>query len=311
MSLANKAPRRGFTLVELLVVIAIIGILIAMLLPAIQVVRSAARTTSCSNNLKQIGLASLNYEGTFQCFPPGYLGPNPNDINLTISEGGSQQYIGAMVFIFAYMEQANIKSLVPPEYLSVSTFEELPWWTNDELQELAVARVPSIVCPEVTEQPNNVLASTHAHVGLNEMDEMVYIPEGRLIQNFSFGLTSTFGLTSYRPCGGEISVIRGRRGVMRNRSTTTFGNITDGASNTILFGETNPSGTEYAWIAGGVIDSIFGFGDRSTRWGSRHPGDVVNFCFADGSVHKFNESLELSILATYSSMEDGQVNREF
>src|SRR5262245_14795672 len=96
--------RRGFTLVELLVVIAIIGVLVALLLPAIQSAREAARRSQCANNLKQLGLAFLNYESTFQTLPFAYtLYRQPSAAGGMIAHSWG-------VMILPYLEQGNLTS---------------------------------------------------------------------------------------------------------------------------------------------------------------------------------------------------------
>jgi len=101
----------AFTLVELLVVIAIIGILVAMLLPAVQAAREAARRLQCANNLKQIGLALHNYHSTWQTFPPGYSTSENNWVDI----GGTMYKVhhGSMlVLILPYIEQSSMFSMI-------------------------------------------------------------------------------------------------------------------------------------------------------------------------------------------------------
>jgi prepilin-type N-terminal cleavage/methylation domain-containing protein len=116
---------KGFTLVELLVVIAIIGILVGLLLPAVQAAREAARRIQCANNMKQIGLALMNYESTYKKFPPGRLSPDWSingvanasytNYNSVVQTNGSGHWTGfrsVHTFILPYMEQGNIYNLI-------------------------------------------------------------------------------------------------------------------------------------------------------------------------------------------------------
>src|SRR5262249_55723658 len=99
--------RRGFTLIELLVVIAIIAVLIALLLPAVQAAREASRRARCVNNLKQLALASLNYESSNGCLQASALWGNPADGRFRRPKYG----FGPFIPILPYMEQANVFNL--------------------------------------------------------------------------------------------------------------------------------------------------------------------------------------------------------
>jgi prepilin-type N-terminal cleavage/methylation domain-containing protein len=111
--------RLGFTLVELLVVIAIIGILVGLLLPAVQKVREAAQRSSCSNNLKQVGLAAHNYHDANLVLPPGYLGLkyDTDSADWSSAPPGSKnnaaaQWFGVLIYLLPYLEQDNIYAAV-------------------------------------------------------------------------------------------------------------------------------------------------------------------------------------------------------
>ena len=114
----NSRTRRAFTLVELLVVIAIIGILVALLLPAVQAAREAARRMSCSNNLKQLSLAQHEYHDSFKYFPPKSVGP-------------VQCFdLSWVVHTLPYVEQMAIRDKMMTELLALTPFS---MWIDDAL----------------------------------------------------------------------------------------------------------------------------------------------------------------------------------
>jgi prepilin-type N-terminal cleavage/methylation domain-containing protein/prepilin-type processing-associated H-X9-DG protein len=119
--------RSGFTLVELLVVIAIIGILVALLLPAVQAAREAARRMQCTNNMKQIALAIHNYEGVYQAFPPAAV---------NWSTSGYPNH-SCFAFLLPYVEQANVQSIYRMEVA----------WNHASNRPAVEANLPFLLCP--------------------------------------------------------------------------------------------------------------------------------------------------------------------
>src|SRR4051812_27790865 len=137
--MCNKQfSRRGFTLVELLVVIAIIGVLVALLLPAVQSARESARRMQCSNNIRQIGLALHNFHDTNQCLPPGGVatatGPTVAHTKFSIPINVIR---GWGVFIYPYMEQKSLS-------------DQYNWnknWHDISNQQVYSTYVKGLICP--------------------------------------------------------------------------------------------------------------------------------------------------------------------
>ncbi len=302
--------RRAFTLIELLVVIAIIGVLVALLLPAVQKVRESANRLSCANNLKQIGLACHNYQSAFGQLPPGYLGPLSNETPLypSILVDTSVQNVGVLVFLLPYLEMDNVyRDLLIN--LDVGSGGD-PWWTGaNGDHNRAVARTPikTLLCPSDDAYANNqgVLYAQHYYnISKRSLPVWFYTDP---ITDAQIAGSSTLGRTSYLGVGGAFG--RGTQtapyppdwpiafsdyeGLLTNRSRNSLDRVPDGTSNTLLFGEVtggslqDPSGKfGYLWISVGSLPTFLGLSTDTPEWFqfSSFHGGVVQFCFADGSV---------------------------
>ena len=324
----NSLKRKAFTLVELLVVIAIIGILIAMLLPAVQAVREAARRTQCLNNIKQVALASISYESAFQRFPPGVLAIDSPAGGV----GSATQSVGAFPYLLPYMEFNNVADLIE---VNLNPDIVAPAWQNfDPAGDLSFntrlasqSRSPSLECPSDGTDPTRIIVSHFHNDAINDSNR----------DNFEFGIRH--GLTNYSAIGGVVGTVtnaaiisefaqwEGFQGIFSNRSKTRFGDISDGSSNTLLFGEiAGQSGgskpTGYAWMGAINLSMFYWEFDRAdltsgqlnsmelNKYNSYHPG-VVNFARGDGSVISIPQSTDTTTMYRLSAMRDGNVVSDF
>ena len=277
--------RRAFTLVELLVVIAVIGILIALLLPAVQAAREAARRMSCSNNLRQIGIAVHNYHDTLKCLP---LSINPNSFSWAAA-------------ILPFAEQQNLRDLID---LTKKAY------TSENIK-VGKSKIPMYVC---STEPNNLIIANHTLEEYDSNYALVGSGSGDLALNHYGAFKGVFfTLKDYNDESGCIIT-----------KTIGLEAITDGTSNTMMIGETSyyaKKNEYYAfWISNRdgqiVSNGIVNYGKGlDNTWNdfsymydlrSYHPAGA-QAVFADGSVHWIPATTPQEIVGRLINRKDGGV----
>ncbi len=305
--------RKAFTLVELLVVIAIIGILIGMLLPAVQMVREAARRSSCSNNIRQIALACLNYESSFQELPVGLR----NDFIPTpaIFNGPTDRYAVASwgTFILPQMEAGNLYDVINLRSRSFALAYDNMLAAGT--QDLLLTPVPNFLCPSDSYEDINLERGIPSSVGgfLSDADEEFQMATTSYVAANNFGVVIPFttagpngafcddatGLQEFRD-GQSNAIMFAERVYTTNNINLDPGSA--GAATTFAARGVGPGNTAGDWFiqTHGACDTMFGgYGGinitdpvrKLQGVSSAHTGLIV-VARADGSVANIQENIE-------------------
>ena len=299
-----RPHRSGFTLIELLVVIAIIGILIGLLLPAVQMARESARRTTCTNNLKQIGVAIQNYHDAYKLLPPGYLA----DFDATGNENGPGW--GWAALVLPYLEEGNLHQTIQFDLPIESPANARPRTTQ----------ITTYLCPSDSPEPIWV-ATTYDLNGT---------PKQTICDVASANYIGVFGTTEPGVNGD---------GIFFRDAKIALRNITDGTSHTMAVGERAHRLYQATWVgvvnnatmypapdstAPPVLDNATGMtlghtGDGNgpgaadshvNQFSSLH-GQGLNFLFADGHVQFLNESMDYKTYQALSTRAGGEVVGDF
>jgi prepilin-type N-terminal cleavage/methylation domain-containing protein len=290
--------RKGFTLIELLVVIAIIAILIGLLVPAVQKVREAASRTQCQNNLKQIALAAHAAHDNLRRFPSAANIPGQQNFGWDPAPDPANYY-GLFVALFPYLEQQTLKGRITTNVVN-------PQNVNcNGAGSIGATVVPILACPSESAYTNGEPVGQYGNL--------------------------YFGLVSYGGCSGtSATATRGnqmlKNGIFFMNSSVTMGQITDGTSNTLMFGERSrlnlPPTSSSEALGGWAWANQFAQEDNTmntsepiegiqlhdlNQFGSQHAGGTIAvFALADGSVRTISKGISIVTLQRLSTRAGGE-----
>lgn len=323
----HNHKRQAFTLIELLVVIAIIAVLIGLLVPAVQKVREAANRMSCSNNLKQIGMALQNYHSTFQSFPAGQkngLGTTPNWRFLLFPYMELDSIYNAVTLtnLTSAVSQTALRGRVIPTWacpssvLSPLTPNPNPWNAGDTFNYQIPAYIGIMGAFDDPAVPSRNGSRTHLGFYGSQLTDT-----GMLLWNQTVNIASCTDGTSNTIIVGEQSGSVGTRDI-RNSYFGTWGGCTVSQTVAQMTTATPPT---YTWTSNTGFDA-YGNGTTAVRYAnnsktagsgasaaymtntilnSYHSGGI-NTAFTDGSVRFIADSIDFTNFRRLCSRDDGQ-----
>jgi prepilin-type N-terminal cleavage/methylation domain-containing protein/prepilin-type processing-associated H-X9-DG protein len=302
----SSANRRGFTLIELLIAITVIGVLIGLLLPAVQAARNSTRRLQCANNMKQIGIALNNYHAQYKSLPSGYK----SDVSSTGAETGPGW--GWMASLLPFLEQDLLASTI--DYRQP---------IESPVNEARLQTVPTLLCPS------------------NFITRPTWPAEVRDASGNPMSQICRVAFCPYVGMYGSTDTVSPGDGVFFRNSRIRFQDITDGTSKTIAAGERSYNLGDATWVgavtgagmfpdkydkkiaartlkpSSAMVLSHVGLGNgpnanysEINQFFSLH-GDGVNFVFADGHVMFLPATIEYGVYKAMATRAGGEVLYSF